>query len=95
MIKIIPSEMHLLVLICSNPKHPQIRALLGSLGNDAKAIAILILERLGVTELPQIPGEIAAENMTEIKAAADEFSKMIEGRQREHSRRSRAIAAGR
>lgn len=97
MIKITPAEMHLLVLICANPQHPHVaKKLLESLGNEAKALAILFLQRhnpsasAGLT----IPSDILGneDKMKEIHAAVSDFEKLAKGRRREHQARMSRVA---
>jgi hypothetical protein len=93
MVKLNPSEMHLLVLICTNPDHPQTLELLRRLGDDARAIAILILRSMhpSLPGLPRnLPAGIAtdASRNAEIRTAAKEFARMMEARRGEHALRA-------
>ena len=99
MVKLDPTEMHLLVLICSNPDHPQNIDVLERLGPIARAIAILVLKDARAPEsfgqLPPIPNSVSsnASDLAEVKVAAKEFAQMAQGRRAEHHRARRAMPA--
>ena len=95
MVQIAQSEMHLLVLICTNPNHPEVARLIANLGDDAKAIALLVLKQLNLQQaknpaerekLPAFPRAVTTDavRLTEVRAAAAEFVKMAAGRRREN-----------
>lgn len=91
MVKIPPHELHLIALICANANHPQFSEWLNRLSPIARAVAILILQNLAPGKYSQIPlpPEVLDNKdiQSEVREAAVEFGRMLNGRRREHELR--------
>lgn len=90
-VKISPRDLHLISLICANPKHPDAQEWLASLDKNARAVAILILHMWKLRLDLQIPEGIPAEGAQrdELDQAAKEFGRLLSGRRNEHEHRMR------
>ena len=95
MVKLNPAELHLLVLISTNPDHPQTRELIDTLSDTAKAIAVLMLRESNQRGVPHLPRNIESNPglLAQVKTAAKEFLQMAAARQAEHIQRRRPIPA--
>jgi hypothetical protein len=82
------SEMHLLVLICTNPQHPRTLDLIANRLKTpaAKAVAITVLKSVLPPEaqhqLPPIPSGV---DEVEVNAAAAEFAELAQIRRQERA----------